>query len=105
MILVAARARAEKKGLSFNLTDDWIANKIASGVCEITGIAFDYRRPTRGWRKNPFTPSVDRISSDLGYTKDNCRLVLTAVNIALGQWGDEVFAVIARAYVARNRTT
>lgn len=39
--------------------------------------------------------SIDRIRNDDGYRPGNVRLVLVAVNIALGAWGDEVFYRIA----------
>lgn len=103
MVFLAAKARAEKKDLEFNLTEEWVQSRINIGTCEMTGIPFDFSRPKTNWQKNPFTPSVDRICSDGGYTQDNCRLVLTAVNIALGQWGDEVFSRISHAFVAQRQ--
>lgn len=53
------------------------------------------------WRARPFAPSLDRIDARKGYTTDNVRLVAWVVNHALGDWGEEVFAKIARAYVDR----
>lgn len=39
--------------------------------------------------KHPFAPSLDRISSHGGSTADNLRLVCIAVNLGMGQWGEE----------------
>ena len=36
----AAKYRAKKKDIPFNLTKDWIAEKLNNGFCEATGIKF-----------------------------------------------------------------
>jgi len=71
------RKRATQKKLGFDLDDEWLTKKAARGVCEITGIPFDYNELA-------FVPSVDRIDSTKGYTKDNCMLILWLLNIAKG---------------------
>jgi hypothetical protein len=52
--------------------------------------------------KHPYGPSLDRINSQKGYVRGNVRLVCTAVNFGLGQWGDEVFLPIAEATTHRR---
>lgn len=75
------------------------------GRCALTGLAFHGGRFGTGKAKRAFWPSIDRIDPEVGYTRDNCRLVLTAVNFALNAWGDEVFMRIARAAIdVENRT-
>lgn len=69
------------------------------GRCALTGLAFHGGRFGTGKAKRAFWPSIDRIDPDVGYTRENCRLVLTAVNFALNAWGDEVFMRIARAAI------
>jgi hypothetical protein len=69
------------------------------GRCALTGLAFHGGRFGAGKAKRAFWPSIDRIDPEVGYTRENCRLVLTAVNFALNAWGDEVFMRIARAAV------
>lgn len=75
----------------------------SQGICELTGMPFreNSKRHRQGHMLNPFSPSVDRINSRSGYTADNCRLVCLCVNLALNQWGDEVFDTMARAYVTQ----
>lgn len=47
-----------------------------------------YRVVSKGRR--PLAPSIDRIDSSLGYTRQNCRIVCAAVNYAMNVWGEDV---------------
>lgn len=91
-------AAAKRRSLVFDLSyDDLMAIvERAGGRCEVTGIPFTL---AGNGRLRPYRPSLDRIDSALGYTVGNCRLVCLAVNVALGQWGDEVLKRIARGIV------
>ena len=83
----AMRSRCKKKGLECTISVDYIAKKIAGGVCEVTGIPFDLS--TDGTRVNnrSFCPSVDRIDPSLGYTEDNVQIVVWIYNRAKGVCG------------------
>jgi len=48
---------------------------------------------------NPYSPSIDRKDSSKGYTDDNVRVVLSAVNSALGQYDDKTILPILKAMV------
>jgi len=72
----------------------------ASGKCELTGIPFSLER-IPGCLKRPWSPSVDRKDCSKGYGFDNCRLVCTAVNLALNEFGDKVLLTIAHELAAR----
>lgn len=85
-ILNQCKNRATKKNLEYDLDPDWFREK-SVGVCEITGIPFDISPPQEKGKRNPLSPSIDRIDIDKGYTKDNCRVVLWAVNRAMGDDG------------------
>jgi len=102
IVFRSAELRAKKKGLEFSLTPEWVAARVASGVCELTGLQFELEQRQTAWTYNPFSPSVDRISSELGYSPDNCRVVLTAVNLALNQWGLDVLIRIAKALLHKE---
>jgi len=93
-----ARRRAKDRGIPFSLTYEDLEAIIdrAAGRCEVTGIAFSFRKPKKG-RTRPWAPSLDRRNSDLGYTKRNVRLVCTAANYAMCDWGDQVLKRIAAA--------
>lgn len=58
------------------------------GKCALTGIQMTMRESKKDLR--PTTVSVDRISSDLGYTPDNIQLVCYSMNLAKNQFLNEV---------------
>lgn len=45
-----------------------------------------------------YVPSLDRIVAGRGYTTDNARIVLLAVNVMLSDWGADVFEQVANSY-------
>lgn len=95
-LVSAAKSRARKAGLEFNLTNDW-ANGATDGTCAISGIPF----VIAVGKPSPFSPSIDRIDQTRGYTTDNCRIVLWAVNRFRGEDSDEVLLHIAEAIYRR----
>lgn len=98
---IETRRRARKEGTEFSLTSDWFIKNFSLGVCALTGLPFSFNGARRGHKYDPYSPSVDRIDNSRGYHPDNCRVVLTAVNVALNHWGYDVFLPIARALAAR----
>jgi hypothetical protein len=94
------RCRLNAKGrraIDFDLTepDVMALAESANWRCAVTGLRFSNEVIAN---RRPYAPSIDRIDSALGYTKDNCRLVCAAVNIALNVWGETVFATLAAGY-------
>ena len=100
MMYRACQDRAKEMDLPCNITAQWIYGKLLRGVCDRTGIPFEYGVPQDSLR-HPFSPSVNRIDANHGYTAENCEIVLTGLNIGLSDWGHQVFKQIASAYVAR----
>lgn len=78
-----AKHRSKKKGLPFNLTLDWIVEKLRRGVCERTGTPFVFES------HNPRAPSLDQINPSKGYTMDNTQVVTWQYNFCKGQGTDE----------------
>lgn len=103
MMIWNARTRAKKLGLACDLTEAWVRAKIEADRCELTNATFDLR-PTSKFKHNPFSPSIDRIDCSRGYTMDNCRVVLTAMNLALNAFGELIFEYIAQAYLKKIAT-
>lgn len=87
-LVSSARVRARDKGLAFDLDVTQIQYRIDLGRCELTGIKFDLEG---GWN----SPSLDRINPALGYTMDNVRIVLTALNVMMNRWGPDKVIEIA----------
>lgn len=88
-LLNRAKCRASTKNLDFDLDESWLAEKLKK-QCEVTGLSFSFLPPEVGHSKNPYSPSIDRIDNKLGYTKDNCRLVIWAFNVAKQEWNEDV---------------
>jgi hypothetical protein len=68
--------------------------------CALSGLRFDLRIIGSGKARRPFAPSLDRIDSTGGYTRDNVRLVCQGVNFALNAYGEDTFREIAAATAA-----
>ncbi|MDE2097098.1 MAG: hypothetical protein KGL39_07620 [Patescibacteria group bacterium] len=98
--LLNARNRAAKKGYEFDLTREWAA-ATWTGFCAVSGLPFVFGKQ----RRFPFSPSIDRIDSSRGYTQDNCRFVLFAVNSLKGNGTDEEMVKIAHAIAERSSPT
>lgn len=94
-----ARDRAKKRGYDFNITGDWIREKLEAGVCEVTGIPFTFKtEETYGKANNaqPFSPTLDRVDNTQGYTKDNVQVVIAVYNYAKMHWGKEYVIEMAK---------
>lgn len=76
-LLSSARSSSKKRGLEFDLTQNWIRRRIEAGQCEVTGLPF-----ISGER--PWCPSLDRTDPTRGYTKDNVKVVVWMYNSCKG---------------------
>ena len=101
----SARQRSRDRGLDFNISLDWALEtaKRQGQRCVLTGIPFLASIDTKSFR-HPFAPSLDRIEPSLGYTTDNVRLVIFAVNVMLFDWGHELFERVVSGYRFTQRT-
>jgi hypothetical protein len=99
-----SRDRARKDKIEFTINVDDVERMCHEQQrrCEVTGLPFSRKCDPAAFVKYPFAPSIDRRDSSRGYTSDNIRLVCTAVNFGLGQWGDELYLTLARAAVANE---
>lgn len=98
-----ATARSKQFGRSLMSRDEYEAMWERCGAkCELTGITFRLRPD--GWTGEawPWHPSIDRIHNEHGYEAWNCRIVCVAMNLALHQFGEEVFRVLALTYRIKN---
>lgn len=90
------RKRAKEKNIEFNLTKQWLEDKLKINRCEITGIPFVYE-PVM----NPYYPVLDRKNNKKGYTKDNCVLILNLLNCAKGEFGLDLLHEWAKKFVKK----
>ena len=93
------KANANRRGIAYHMTIEEIEALYArsGGRCELTNIAFTFERPDNQ-RIAPWAPSLDRIDSHGPYAVENVRLVCAAVNVAMNQFGEDVFEKILRCY-------
>lgn len=92
--------RFNRPGFDFDVTVEWIQERIELGFCETTGILFELIERNKKW--SPFSPSVDRIDCTKGYTKDNSRVVCLIFNLSRNQFTDEDVLKMARAMVKKH---
>ncbi len=100
-----ARSRSGKRGSEFLIDVQTVKRMIdeQNGKCAVSGIRFDVDFHDKGkFSYNPYGISIDRINCQEGYTPKNVRLVLTAVNFAMNEWGEDIFMHIARHAVAKE---
>lgn len=92
--------RAKNKNIDCTLTIEEIDALLekSGGKCALTGIKFDMLNDKQ-YRTRPWIPSIDRIDNTRGYTIDNVRLIANAVNLALNEFGDDVFYKIAEGLI------
>ena len=94
------KSRAKKKGIPFDLDWHWFMDRYERGVCEATGIPFEEPQYTgKKGAASPWTPSVDRIDPDKGYTKDNCQLVVWIYNLSKNRFTHEDLVQFCRAFL------
>lgn len=95
-LVAAARVRARKKGIFFDVDDVEVSRLqrvIDDGRCEVSGVAFTLKGP-----RSATSPSLDRIRPSLGYVPGNMRIVCHALNAGMGNWGEEILFAIVRAW-------
>lgn len=99
----AAHSRAKRRDIDISICRGDMDRlfRRAKGRCELTGIPFDLSQPDKGERQ-PFRMSLDRIDAEQGYHFENCRLVCSAVNFAMGQWGDAALYEMARGLLGMS---
>ena len=100
-----ARRRSKESGLGFSLNTRDIVALMAeqAGRCAASGLPFSVSK-FPAYRSRPFAPSIDRMDNARGYTRDNVRLVCIAANIAINEWGEDVFTRIAVGIVMKKLT-
>lgn len=95
-----ARCRAFGRNLDCDLSVPYLTELLIAQdmKCAISGLPFDQEANIdRKHCRNPFGASLDRIDSSKGYMRGNVRIVLSAVNYAINEWGEEQYRKICAA--------
>ncbi|TNE30712.1 MAG: hypothetical protein EP349_04905 [Alphaproteobacteria bacterium] len=98
-----ARQRATDKGISFSLSKEFIEAALKKGKCQATGVSFDFNESSGGkGQSNPWSPSLDRIDPNKGYTKKNVQVVALIYNRAKGADSEADVRLLARKLCQRT---
>lgn len=109
-LVSGAKQRAKRKNIPFNLTVDWVYDKILEGKCAATGIEF-YIKPyvprsiKRYTPVHPHSPSLDQISPSAGYTMDNVQIVCDQFNKFKNDKSMEETVFVAKKFIEYYETT
>ena len=88
---------AKRRHEEFSIPLEWVIERLTVGRCELSGLPFVFSSVNGD--RHPYAPSLDRKDSTKGYTTENCRIILWALNMALSNWGEGVYREIARHVV------
>lgn len=99
------RRRVKSKNLPFNLTKDWIRQRLEWGRCEVTGLPFQFPNNKGDCGPRFYSATIDRIIPNLGYTKENSRLVIFAYNAAKHTGTDKDVMTMALLLVEKYDTS
>lgn len=91
-----AKSRSKHRGIAFDITRDDI-REMYTGRCSVTGVEFV---PNIHGGVHPLSPSLDRIDPTMGYSKENCRLVINAFNALKGTMDDPETLRVAKLIVS-----
>lgn len=94
-----AKIRARKRRVPFDIDLEWAISQaeLQELKCCLTSIPFYSESAALSYR-NPFAPSLDRIDAKGGYTRDNVRIVVFAINVMMMDWGHETFETVMSCY-------
>jgi hypothetical protein len=95
-LLRRARHISKIKGWDYDLDAAWIIERMTR--CKRTDTPFVLVADHR----HPYAPSIDRIDSTKGYTKDNCRIVAWVYNQARSNYSDETVNQFALRVVRKQ---
>lgn len=103
-LVKSARSRAKKFGLEFSLTHPPIAEIIAKGTCQMTGLPFTTIHASEiKALKHSRKASIDRIDPFKGYTFDNIKVVICQYNMAKDQWTEAELVEFCENYLEHRK--
>lgn len=103
--LRTAKAKAGQRGYEFSLTLEDLLQLYTTqkGRCALSNRILEIGGRTSKTNESQNAISLDRIDVSKGYVKNNVRLVVWVVNLALRKWGDAAFISLCRDVAAFQR--
>jgi hypothetical protein len=92
-----AKHRAKKKNIDFDITSEWVYNKLEPLICEVTGFALDIKKGGIS-KTHPLQPTLDRINNCEGYTTKNTRVTCWWYNVMKQDWDDEQIKILITTF-------
>lgn len=95
--------RSKEKEIDFDLNINEIHKELIEGSCGKTGFKFEINVKGKHYgNRSPYSPSIDKIDPNKGYTKDNVQLVCWWYNLAKARYTDEEVLKLCRAVTTHN---
>lgn len=103
-MIAQTRVDARRAARIFELDKEWLVEKLKKGICEKTGLPFvlngkDQQELNQKSSKHPFSPSLERKDSTIGYTKENTIVVCLIYNYCKNVFEEEAVEMFCRAYL------
>ena len=98
-LLQGVRSRCKNKDLDYDLNTEWLVKVFNEGVCQVTGLPFEFEVDSKCNGFRSFTPSLDRTDPTKGYTEDNVKVVVWLYNAAKGVGTHEDVMKLAEALI------
>lgn len=109
-MIAQTRSDAAKANRIFELDKEWLVEKLTKGYCEKTGLPFvlngkENLELNQKTNKHPFSPSLERVNSLIGYTKENTIVVCLIYNYCKNVFEEEAVEMFCRAYLTNLERT
>lgn len=101
VVIAAARQRAKRRKLPFEIDLEWMLAKLETGRCEATGLPFVYTQRCGHDNRRMLAPSLDRKDCHRGYTKKNTQVVVYAYNACKCTGSDKLALAMCLAMAAK----
>ena len=97
--LAATKTSAKKRGLDFNLDEQWFNTRLKRGICELTGLPIRTNAGSSTGGRDFYSPSIDRIDNSIGYVPSNVRMVAWGVNLSKNKYSDRDLSALSLSIV------